>query len=110
MKWKNDVDSKLQLPDGSPVPCVLLANKCDLQKEGLVCDGVKMDEFCKDKGFIGWFETSAKENIGVDEAAQFLVSKILANDIWSNLEPDSPDRIALEPSASGNKPPNKCNC
>ena len=27
MKWKNDVDSKLQLPDGSPVPCVLLANK-----------------------------------------------------------------------------------
>jgi Ras-related protein Rab-32 len=27
LKWKNDVDSKLQLPDGSPVPCVLLANK-----------------------------------------------------------------------------------
>ncbi len=41
-----------------------------------MCDGVKMDEFCKDKGFIGWFETSAKENIGVDEAAQFLVSKV----------------------------------
>lgn len=26
-KWKNDLDSKVQLPDGSPVPCVLLANK-----------------------------------------------------------------------------------
>ena len=26
-KWKNDLDLKVQLPDGSPVPCVLLANK-----------------------------------------------------------------------------------
>lgn len=27
IKWKNDLDSKVQLPDGSNVPCVLLANK-----------------------------------------------------------------------------------
>ena len=26
-KWKNDLDSKVQLPNGSNVPCVLLANK-----------------------------------------------------------------------------------
>ena len=26
-KWKNDLDLKVQLPDGRPVPCVLLANK-----------------------------------------------------------------------------------
>ena len=26
-KWKNDLDSKVQLPNGAPVPCVLLANK-----------------------------------------------------------------------------------
>lgn len=26
-KWKSDLDSKVQLPDGSPLPCVLLANK-----------------------------------------------------------------------------------
>ena len=26
-KWKNDLDSKVSLPDGSPVPCVLLGNK-----------------------------------------------------------------------------------
>ncbi|NWZ97570.1 RAB7L protein, partial [Nesospiza acunhae] len=26
-KWKQDLDSKLALPDGSPVPCLLLANK-----------------------------------------------------------------------------------
>jgi len=27
LKWKKDVDSKCTLPDGSPIPCMLLANK-----------------------------------------------------------------------------------
>lgn len=26
-KWKQDLDSKVLLPDGSPMPCLLLANK-----------------------------------------------------------------------------------
>jgi len=26
-KWKTDLDNKVQLPDGNPIPCVLLANK-----------------------------------------------------------------------------------
>ena len=26
-KWKNNLDSKVSFSDGSPVPCVLLANK-----------------------------------------------------------------------------------
>ena len=38
-----------------------------------------MDEYCKDKGFIGWFETSAKENINIDEAARFLVTAVSNN-------------------------------
>lgn len=33
-KWKADLDAKVALPDGSPVPVVLLANKCDAHKEG----------------------------------------------------------------------------
>jgi Ras-related protein Rab-7L1 len=27
LKWKRDVDSKCSLPDGRPIPCMLLANK-----------------------------------------------------------------------------------
>lgn len=26
-RWKADIDSKVLLPDGSPVPCLLVANK-----------------------------------------------------------------------------------
>ena len=37
-KWKNDLDSKVQLPDGSPVPCVLLANKVRLSKHSVTTD------------------------------------------------------------------------
>ncbi len=29
-KWKQDLDSKVQLPDGEKIPCVLLANKVSL--------------------------------------------------------------------------------
>ncbi|XP_071804895.1 ras-related protein Rab-32-like [Asterias amurensis] len=79
-KWKHDLDSKVQLANGTNIPVVLLANKCDQAKEGLVNNSAQMDEYCKDKGFIGWFETSAKENINIDESARFLVTAILAND------------------------------
>ncbi|XP_057309512.1 ras-related protein Rab-32-like [Hydractinia symbiolongicarpus] len=89
-KWKHDLDSKVQLPDGKQIPCVLLANKCDQPKEGMVNNSHQMDKFCEEKDFIKWFETSAKENIGIDEAAKFLVQKILENDKANNLLP--PDR------------------
>ena len=59
-KWKNDLDSKLSLPNGKPVSVVLLANKCDQGKDVLLNNGLKMDQFCKEHGFVGWFETSAK--------------------------------------------------
>ena len=35
-----------------------------------------MDEYCKEHNFAGWFETSAKENINIDEAAKSLVTKV----------------------------------
>lgn len=58
-KWKHDLDSKVKLANGSPIPSVLLANKCDQKKEGYK-DTTLMDNFCKETGFLGWFETSAK--------------------------------------------------
>lgn len=62
-KWKEDLDTKLTLPSGKPVPTVLLANKCDQGKEVLVNNGVKMEQFCQENGFVGWYETSAKVTV-----------------------------------------------
>ncbi|XP_011050782.1 PREDICTED: ras and EF-hand domain-containing protein homolog isoform X1 [Acromyrmex echinatior] len=112
VKWKQDLDSKVQLPDGSSIPCVLLANKCDQQKEGLINSPAKMDEYCKEKNFSGWFETSAKENINIEEAAKFLVNKILQNDqvIRDNGVQDQTDneRFTLNQSPTSSK--KSCSC
>ncbi|XP_057660479.1 ras-related protein Rab-38 isoform X1 [Diorhabda carinulata] len=110
--WKTDLDTKVQLPDGSKIPCVLLANKCDQPKEGIVNNPAKMDEFCKENGFHAWFETSAKDNINIDDAANSLVEKILANDSLLNSESRmSADQFAL---GRGNNEDglnrNKCSC
>jgi len=83
LKWKQDLDSKVQLNDGSPIPCVLLGNKCDQPKEGMINNPTKMDEYCQENNFSGWFETSAKENINIDDAARCLVTQILQNDKMS---------------------------
>lgn len=48
-KWKADIDNKVFLPDGSKIPVVLLANKCDLAKEGLVKNAQAMDKYCEEK-------------------------------------------------------------
>ncbi|XP_028028376.1 ras-related protein Rab-44 isoform X7 [Bombyx mandarina] len=97
VKWKNDLDAKVQLPDGSAIPCILLANKCDQQKEGIVNSPAKMDEYCREKGFAGWFETSAKENINIEEAARSLVNKILLNDkLLQNNDTRDGDKFVID--------------
>lgn len=73
-KWKNDVDSKLILPTGHPIPAVLLANKCD---QDSIVKKDKVEKLCEDLGFICSFQTSAKENIGIDESVKCLLTKIL---------------------------------
>ncbi|XP_030055206.1 ras-related protein Rab-38 [Microcaecilia unicolor] len=90
MKWKEDLDSKLTLPNGAPVATVLLANKSDQGKDVHMNNGMKMDQFCKENGFVGWYETSAKENVNIEEAARCLVKFIMAseNDITPSAEPD----------------------
>lgn len=32
LKWRDDVNSKVVLPNGEQIPMLLLANKCDLQE------------------------------------------------------------------------------
>jgi len=79
VKWKADIDKKVFLPNGQPIPVILLANKCDLL-QGAKYQNVDLDKFCKEHGFAKWFFTSAKENIQIGEAANFLVETILGVD------------------------------
>jgi len=112
-KWKADIDDNLSV-DGVSIPVVLLANKCDLAEEPL--DKEMMDKFCKENNFISWFETSAKDNINIDEAGNCLVEHILTHDpdAHKNTQPErtegtvqltSNNNAAVEPKGNS-----KCAC
>ena len=107
-KWKNDIDVKVTLPDDRPIPVVLLANKCDLAPKDGFTQADEMGRFCEEHGFAAWFETSAKDNIGIDKAAKFLVQAVLDSDI-SRQEPD-PDVInpGDPPGPGGEQATKKC--
>ncbi|XP_052025670.1 ras-related protein Rab-32 [Apodemus sylvaticus] len=107
LKWKNDLDSKVHLPNGSPIPAVLLANKCDQKKDGSQSPS-QIDQFCKDHGFTGWFETSAKDNVNIDEATRFLVEKMLANQQSFPSEDLDTDKIKLVEGPVTTKPRSQC--
>lgn len=36
----------------------------------------KMDEYCKENNFVGWYETSARDNINIEESAKALVARV----------------------------------
>ncbi|KAK2871158.1 hypothetical protein QQF64_002304 [Cirrhinus molitorella] len=99
-KWKEDLDSKLILSNGQSIATVLLANKCDQNRDFLTNNSLKMDQYCKENGFVGWFETSAKDNVNINEAANFLVKHIIAseNDILKSVVPDT-----ISPQLSSDK-------
>ncbi|XP_071960104.1 ras-related protein Rab-7L1-like isoform X2 [Antedon mediterranea] len=106
MKWKNDLDSKVSLKDGSPLPCLLLANKCDLSQNRAVSSS-DIQELSQNNGFIGWSEISVKESSNISESMMFLVEEILARNTLSG-QPgsvadeltDSTGRITLTPNTS----------
>jgi len=105
VKWKKDIDKKVLLPNGEPIPVFLLGNKCDLLQEAKFAHD--LDKFCAQYGFTKWFLTSAKENIQIEDAANALVEDIITVDEdFSKLKASPKKGIALEqdkpPSSSFN--------
>lgn len=85
-KWKKDIDTKLK----SDIPVVLLANKSDLEcfmKNEEFAE--QMDDLCESDGFRKWFKTSAKNDTGIVESANFLVEQIIEDkNYYKDPKPD----------------------
>eukprot|EP00008_Paramoeba_atlantica_P010004 CAMPEP_0201483310 /NCGR_PEP_ID=MMETSP0151_2-20130828/7532_1 /ASSEMBLY_ACC=CAM_ASM_000257 /TAXON_ID=200890 /ORGANISM="Paramoeba atlantica, Strain 621/1 / CCAP 1560/9" /LENGTH=214 /DNA_ID=CAMNT_0047866399 /DNA_START=62 /DNA_END=706 /DNA_ORIENTATION=- len=86
LKWRQDINQKVSLPNGDPIPVILLANKCDIA--GVSVDRAGLDEFVKNEGFLGWFETSAQDNVNVSEAIAFLVEHMVTMGAQQNIVAD----------------------
>lgn len=98
-KWKADIDAKVMIPGTTdqPIPVVLLANKIDLVNtaEGWGKTKAEMDQFCLDHGFVAWFETSAKDDVQIDTAANKLVATILEK-VSVTAEENDPNALKLD--------------
>ena len=76
--WKEQIDQRVLLPNGEPIPVVLVGNKIDLEEHQV--DSEQLDRYCEEKGFCKWFDTSAKFNHNIENAARFLVTKIMEHE------------------------------
>lgn len=104
MRWKADIDSKVTLSDGSKIPCLLLANKCDLVQLNEK-DEEMLREFAEQNGFIGSLYTSPKKNINIEEAAKLLVREMMRRELY--LEENPGRKGTIDVSA---EPSNKRSC
>lgn len=110
VKWKQDLDSKVFLGStGKTIPCVLLVNKCDLGT--LHKTKTEMDDFCREHGFAGWFETSAKDDKNVATAFNALVDYVLAatTDLPSE-EQKTGNTVKPTGNRAGKREEDKCKC
>ncbi|XP_057676918.1 ras-related protein Rab-38b [Corythoichthys intestinalis] len=108
LRWKEDLDSKLTSGDGRGVATVLLVNKCE-QGRKLANGGLKIEQFCREHGFAGIFETSAKDNVNIDEAANFLVKQIMAREHTFQRRIAASDSITAQLDPKRHQP-NGCGC
>ncbi|KAK3101915.1 hypothetical protein FSP39_007333 [Pinctada imbricata] len=114
IKWKKDLDQKCSLPDGSCVPCLLLANKCDLSHREV--DQNEIEDMCKEHDFVGWTETSVKEGKMIDESMRFLIEEMMSKhaefDGFSNsmMASGGPGGIHLRSTNPPLQPTSRCSC
>ncbi|XP_068105722.1 ras-related protein Rab-32-like [Hyperolius riggenbachi] len=77
IRWKEDLDSKVSLKNGKPIPMILIGNKCDLIPYGVNCQNI--EDMCQELGFTDCHMTSAKENVNINQAMSTLIKQMVAN-------------------------------
>ena len=77
-KWKKDIDGKVFVgggDEGTIIPSVLLATKCDLP-DGRSESAAEVQALCAELGFKEHFETSAKQNMNVHSSIEKFVAEL----------------------------------
>jgi GTPase SAR1 family protein len=77
MNLKNWLNSIKENANQDSIQLIIIANKCDLAGEREISRG-EIDQKAKDLN-VEVFETSAKENINIDEAFDTIIDKVFKN-------------------------------
>lgn len=107
IKWKEDIDKKVQLRNDNPIPCILIANKSDLTQ----IDEKELERFCIENNFMKWYSSSAKENVNVEDPFLELTKKAIENETLilpqDTYTIDTSEQV-IQPS--NHQPNNKSSC
>ncbi|XP_034776258.1 ras-related protein Rab-7L1-like [Acipenser ruthenus] len=72
---KQAIDTEVPGKDGNPIPCVLLANKCDLAQRTVQPGAIA--DFGNALNFFTWMEISVKENKRVEDSVRQIVEAVM---------------------------------
>ncbi len=89
------------LPDGRPIPCVLVGNKCDQPAAAACADAGRLESFARERGFRGWFAASARDDINVEDAARHLVEAVFEDRKRMPAEADAEAEAEAEARGGG---------
>ncbi|XP_055338346.1 ras-related protein rab7-like [Paramacrobiotus metropolitanus] len=93
--WRDEFLIQASPRDPENFPFVVLGNKIDLDTRAVTT--ARAQSWCQSKGNIPYFETSAKENINVEQAFQTIARNALAQESEADLYPEFPDQIKITP-------------
>ena len=94
LNWKEQVDTHVAMPNGNPIPMILVVNKYDLiqsiEESGRPVEEYMtqqyLDKFATENGFIGAVRTSAKTGLNVNQAFAQLVREVLVTELTNSDE------------------------
>jgi len=93
--WRDEFLIQASPRDPDNFPFVVLGNKVDMEESKRMVFQTRAVTWCQSKGNIPYFETSAKENINVEQAFQTVAKAALQQESEVELYSDFPDPIKL---------------
>ncbi len=101
-KWKKDIDDKIELPNGSKIPVLLLGNKADMLAKSPDSDEsppeacasqAVIDQFVQSHGFYKYYPCSALDGTNVVTAIDDLIAEVVRRlrQPSANFKPTSAD-------------------
>eukprot|EP00051_Salpingoeca_urceolata_P026336 m.476933 g.476933 ORF g.476933 m.476933 type:complete len:207 (+) comp20703_c0_seq1:162-782(+) len=105
--WRDEFLIQASPRDPDNFPFVVLGNKVDLENRAI--SHKRASTWCQNKNNIPYFETSAKDNINVEQAFQTIAANALQQEADVEMYNDFPGEIKLS-ADDGAKPDTGCAC
>ncbi|KAI4236142.1 MAG: hypothetical protein LQ349_002747 [Xanthoria aureola] len=93
--WRDEFLVQASPRDPENFPFVVLGNKIDVEENKRMVTGKRATAFCQSKGNIPYFETSAKEAMGVEQAFEIIAQNALAQEESEEFSGDFSDPIDI---------------